>query len=41
MSYEKANEIIMDGMGKHFDKSLEPYYVNVRPLLEAYYDKQE
>lgn len=41
MSYEKANEIIMDGMGKHFDKSLEPYYVSVRPLLEAYYDKQE
>ena len=41
MSYEKANEIIMDGMGKHFDKRLEPYYVKVRPLLEAYYDAQE
>ena len=41
MSYEKANDIIMDGMGKHFDKRLEPYYVKVRPLLEAYYDAQE
>ena len=41
MSYEKANAIIMDGMGKHFDKRLEPYYVKVRPLLEAYYDAQE
>lgn len=41
MSYEKANAIIMDGMGKHFDKRLEPYYVKVRPLLEAYYDAQD
>ena len=41
MSYEKANAIIMDGMGKHFDKRLEPYYVRARPKLEAYYKAQE
>ena len=37
MSFEKADAIIMDGMGKHFDKRLEPYYVKARPKLEAYY----
>lgn len=37
MSFEQANEIIMGGMGKHFDKRLEPYYVSARPKLEAYY----
>ena len=37
MSFEQANSIIMDGMGKHFDKSLERYFVNARPRLEEYY----
>ena len=37
MSFEKADAIIMDGMGKHFDKRLEPYYMRARPKLEAYY----
>ena len=37
MSFEKADAIIMEGMGKHFDKKLEPYYVSARPKLEAYY----
>ena len=37
MSFEKADSIIMDGMGKHFDASLKPYYVSARPKLEAYY----
>ena len=37
MSFEQANAIIMDGMGKHFDKRLEKYYVKARPKLEAYY----
>ena len=37
MSFEKADSIIMDGMGKHFDKRLEKYYVSARPKLEAYY----
>ena len=37
MSFEEADRIIMEGMGKHFDKRLEPYYVAARPRLEAYY----
>ncbi|MBR1765233.1 MAG: HD domain-containing protein [Ruminococcus sp.] len=37
MSFEKADAIIMEGMGKHFDKQLEPYYVAARPKLEEYY----
>lgn len=37
MSFEQANSIIMDGMGKHFDKSFEPYYVRAKEKLEEYY----
>ncbi len=37
MSFEQAHAIIMDGMGKHFDKRLEPYYLAAKPKLEAYY----
>ena len=37
MSFEKADSIIMEGMGKHFDKRLEPYYIAARPSLERYY----
>ena len=37
MSFEAADKIIMEGMGKHFDKRLEWYYVAARPRLEAYY----
>ena len=37
MSFEQADRIIMEGMGKHFDKSLEKYYVSARPRLEEYY----
>ena len=37
MSFEAADKIIMEGMGKHFDKRLESYYVAARPRLEAYY----
>ena len=40
MSFEKADSIIMEGMGKHFDKQLEPYYVQVRPAFERYYTEQ-
>ena len=39
MSFEEAHAIIMDGMGKHFDKSLEPYYLAAKPKLEAYYSQ--
>ena len=37
MSFEEADKIIMEGMGKHFDKQLEPYYIAARPHLEEYY----
>lgn len=38
-SFEEANRIILDGMGKHFDKSLETYYLKARQNLEDYYSK--
>ena len=41
MSFEQADRIIMEGMGKHFDKRLEPCYVAARPKLEAYYSSLE
>ena len=37
MSFEEADAIIMEGMGKHFDKQLEEIYVKARPKLEAFY----
>ena len=36
-SFEKANSIIMEGMGTQFDEKLKPYYEAARPQLEAYY----
>ena len=41
MSFAEADKIIMEGMGKHFDPSLEKYYVAARPDLEKYYSEQE
>ena len=41
MSFEQADKIIMEGMGKHFDKALEKYYVSARPKLEQYYTDSE
>ena len=41
MSFEKADAIIMEGMGTQFDKALEPYYLRVKPKLEAYYNGLE
>ncbi len=37
MSFEQADSIIMESMGRHFDKRLEPYYVAARSELEKYY----
>lgn len=37
MSFETANQIILEGMGKHFDKSLEPYYLKAKNKFEKYY----
>lgn len=39
MSFKDADKIIMEGMGRHFDKKLEKYYVAARPKLEEYYAK--
>lgn len=36
-SFEKANSIILEGMGSQFDPALKPYYEAARPNLEAYY----
>ncbi len=41
MSFEKADSIIMEGMGSQFDKRLEPYYKKARPEFEQYYTKLE
>ena len=37
MSFEKADAIMIESFGKHFDKQLEKYYKAARPKLEAYY----
>jgi len=39
MSFEKADEIIMESMGNHFDKRLEKFYIAARPRIEEYYSK--
>ena len=39
-SFEKADRIIIEGMGTQFDPSLQPYYEAARPKLEAYYTKE-
>ena len=41
MSFKQADQIIMEGMGKQFDKRLEKYYTAARPKLEAYYKSLE
>ena len=39
MSFEKANNIMMESFGKHFDNKLKKYYIAARPKLEEYYSK--
>ncbi len=39
MSFEKADAIMMESMGKHFDKRMERYYISAKDKLEAYYSK--
>ena len=41
MSFEKADSIMMESMGKHFDQQLEKYYIAARPGIEAYYRKMD
>ena len=40
MSFEKADTIIMEGMGSQFDPALEPVYLAAKPNLEVYYSKE-
>ena len=40
MPPEKANAIILEGMGTQFDPGLQKYYEAARPALEAYYAAQ-
>ena len=40
-SFEKAYNIIMEGMGTQFDKGLEKYFIAARPNLEKYYSEIE
>ena len=37
MSFDVANQIILDGMGTQFDPSLKKYYLEARPHFEEYY----
>jgi response regulator RpfG family c-di-GMP phosphodiesterase len=37
MSFEKADSIIMEGMGTQFDPHLEACYIAARSRLEEYY----
>jgi len=41
MSFEKADQIIMEGMGTQFAPEMEEIYVRARPKLEAYYNSLE
>lgn len=41
MPFDKADSIIMEGMGTQFDPQLKRFYVAARPRLEAYYSEQE
>ena len=38
-SFERADQIILEGMGTQFDPGLKKYYEAARPDLEAYYSK--
>ena len=41
MPFDKADSIILSGMGTQFDPQLQRYYEAARPRLEAYYDAQD
>ena len=40
-SFEKADSIILEGMGTQFDISLKKYYEAARPRLEEFYSKEQ
>jgi response regulator RpfG family c-di-GMP phosphodiesterase len=37
MSYDKAGEIILAGMGTQFDPTLQKYFIDCEPKLRDYY----
>ena len=39
-SFDRADRIILEGMGPQFDPALKPYYIAARPRLEAFYAAQ-
>ncbi len=39
-SFQKANRIILEGMGTQFDPLLRKYYEQIRPKLEQFYDNK-
>ena len=41
MTFEQADKIILEGMGEHFDKALEPYYLKAKSKFEGYYQNLE
>ena len=41
MSFEKADAIMMEGMGSQFAPEMKGVYCRARPALEAYYARQE
>ena len=41
MSFEEADSIMRESMGKHFDKNLEKYYLAARPRIEEYYREKD
>ena len=41
MSFEKADSIRRESMGKHFDKRLEKYYTAALPRIESYYREKD
>ena len=40
-SFEDASKIILDGMGKQFDKSLEKYFLQALDRIENFYSLNE
>ena len=40
-SFEKADQLILDGMGTQFDPGLKESYETARPKLEAYYSMEQ
>ena len=39
-SFERADQIILEGMGTQFDPGLKEYYEAARSNLESFYDKE-